>query len=500
MRNSDSTETVGRLARRPSRLSWPVLAASLLFLATWLNLQGNLESIASGMQVAQAGSQPDDPPLALEHEGINGIAHSFFRDHCLDCHGETNAEGELRLDQLEADLAMPDTFRLWQQILERVKSGEMPPTTEPRPQPQQVADFVMQLTARLDQAARSQPSEPRVVLRRLNRVEYENTLNDLFNVRVSIADMLPEDAIAQGFDNVGAALNVSPVLIERYLDAVDAVLDAAIAPVHNMESRAERFDLYDSLPTWFQAGVWKQDEGVILFRTSGNSATDLRKFRAPAPGRYRFRISASAHNSDKPLPMAVLLGNFVVSGNPTRHLGYFDAPPGPPKVIEFEERLLKKNDTIKVTPVALPSVYLNHGNMTKYPGPGLHIHWIEIEGPLAETWPSESYRRVFGEVDPKRGTLADIEMLLRAFLPKAFRRPVTDGERVQHQPGTPRCVGAGPHPGTASATPATECPGGRARHSRSHHHPRTAGEASSDRELQRLPLSHRPAWLCAGKL
>lgn len=428
MQNSDNSETIGLRARRPFRLSRLALAASLSFLATWLNLRGNHETFVGGMQFVQAATQYDDPPTALEHEDINGITHSFFRDHCLDCHGETNAEGELRLDQLEADLAMPDTFRRWQQILERVKSGEMPPTTEPRPQPQQVTDFVMQLTARLDQAARSQPSESRVVLRRLNRVEYENTLNDLFNVRVSIADMLPEDAIAQGFDNVGAALNVSPVLIERYLDAVDAVLDAAIAPVHNMESRTERFDLYDSLPTWFQAGVWKQDEGVILFRTSGNSATDLRKFRAPAPGRYRFRISASAHNSDKPLPMAVLLGNFVVSGNPTRHLGYFDAPPGPPKVIEFEERLLKKNDTIKVTPVALPSVYLNHGNMPKYPGPGLHIHWIEIEGPLAETWPSESYRRVFGEVDPKRGTLADIEMLLRAFLPKAFRRPVTDGE------------------------------------------------------------------------
>ncbi len=112
------------------------------------------------MQFVQAATQYDDPPTALEHEDINGITHSFFRDHCLDCHGETNTEGELRLDQLEADLAMPDTFRRWQQILERVKSGEMPPTTEPRPQPQQVADFVMQLTARLDQAARSQPPNP----------------------------------------------------------------------------------------------------------------------------------------------------------------------------------------------------------------------------------------------------------------------------------------------------------------------------------------------------
>ena len=62
--------------------------------------------------------------------------------------------------------------------------------------------------------------------------------------------------------------------------------------------------------------VVQQSEGVILFRNSGDSATDLRQFKAPAPGRYRFRISASAHHSETPLPMAVLLGNFVVSGNP----------------------------------------------------------------------------------------------------------------------------------------------------------------------------------------
>ena len=116
--------------------------------------------------------------------------------------------------------------------------------------------------------------------------------------------------------------------MERYLEAADTLLNAAIAPVHSLESSKARFDLYDSLPQWFLAGVWKQDEGVILYRSSGDSATDLRAFKAPAPGRYRFRIAASAHNSETPLAMAVLLGNFVVSGNPTRHLGYFDAPPG----------------------------------------------------------------------------------------------------------------------------------------------------------------------------
>ncbi len=370
----------------------------------------------------------ETPIATSDSAGLMRSVQPFVTAHCLRCHGPQKAEGDLRLDQLDADLSKPTSFERWREIVARVQSGEMPPKKEPRPDPASVADVVNKLSARLDEAAAKQRSEGRVILRRLNRVEYENTVCDLFDVRVSVKEMLPEDAVAQGFDNVGAALNVSPVLMERYLEAADAVLNAAVVPVHNLESKTERFDLYDSLPKWFLAGAWKRDDGVVLFRSSGDSASDLRQFKAPAPGRYRFRISASAHNSETPLPMAALLGNFVVSGNYSRHLGYFDAPPGKPAVIEFEERLGAKNDTIKVTPVALPFVYLKQETIPDYPGPGLKIHWIEVEGPFPEAWPTESYRRVFGDIDPKRGTLADAEKLLRELLPRAFRRPVTEGE------------------------------------------------------------------------
>ena len=367
---------------------------------------------------------------ALGTDSVISIAQLFLKEHCFRCHGPDESKGDLRLDQLDADLTQPTTFDRWREIVSRVQSGEMPPIKEPRPQTEQVADMVKRLSILLDEASATLRTEGRVVLRRLNRVEYENSVRDLFDVNVSVKEMLPEDAVSHGFDNVGASLNISPVLMERYLEAADVVINEAIAPVHNLISKTERFDLYDSLPKWFLAGAWKRDDGVILFRSSGDSASDLRQFKAPAPGRYRFRIAASAHNSDTPLAFAALLGNFVVSGNFSRHLGYFDAPPGEPAIIEFEERLGAKNDTIKIVPVALPFVYLKQDTMQDYPGPGLHIHWIEVEGPLPEAWPTESYRRVFGDVDPKLGTHAEAVNLLRAMLPKAFRRPTTEAEVI----------------------------------------------------------------------
>ncbi|PAW80630.1 MAG: hypothetical protein B9S33_18080 [Pedosphaera sp. Tous-C6FEB] len=351
---------------------------------------------------------------------------AFLKEHCLRCHGPEQAKGDLRLDQLSTDFAQPSTFERWREVVTRVQVGEMPPKKEPRPPAAQTQALVRQLSARLEAASAQQRAEGRVVLRRLNRVEYENTVRDLFAVDVRVKEMLPEDAIAQGFDNVGAALNISPVLMERYLEAADAVITAALLPVHKLESKKERFDFYESLPKWFANGVYKQDDGVVLFR---GGATDLRQFKAPAPGRYKFRLAVSAHQSPTPLPLALLLGNFVVSGNYAKHIGYFDAPPGPqPTVIEFEERLSAKNDTVKLMPMALPFVYLNQNNMPQYPGPGLKVHWVETEGPFPEAWPTESYRRVFGDADPKQGTLADAEKLIRALLPRAFRRPVAEDE------------------------------------------------------------------------
>ncbi|OAI47708.1 hypothetical protein AYO44_09095 [Planctomycetaceae bacterium SCGC AG-212-F19] len=373
-------------------------------------------------------AQAEDPPVVSDSTGVVGIAQSFFKEHCVRCHGPTKAKANLRLDRLDGNLSTPRTFERWREIVARVQAGEMPPAKEPQPKPEQVADVVKRLMAMLNETAEKQRSEGRATLRRLNRIEYENTVRDLFDVIVSVKEILPEDSTSHGFDNVGAALHMSPVQIERYLEAADAVLDAAVAPVHKLQSKKERYDLYDSLPSWFVAGVWKKDDGVILFRNSPDSASALNKFKAPAPGRYRFRISASAHNSPTPLPMAVLLGEFNVGGQPIQHLGYWDVAPGEPAIIEIEERILARTNTIKVAPVALPFVYLNHKTMPDYPGPGLKIHWIEVEGPFPEEWPTRSYRRVYGEIDPKRGTLADAEKLLRELLPRAFRRPVADGE------------------------------------------------------------------------
>ncbi|MSU41120.1 MAG: DUF1587 domain-containing protein, partial [Pedosphaera sp.] len=124
-----------------------------------------------------------DSPAA---PALDAPSTAFIKEHCLRCHGPEKTKGDLRLDQLDTDFAKPSTFERWREVVARVQSGEMPPKKEARPKPAQVQTFVRQLSARLDDAAAKHRAEGRVVLRRLNRVEYENTVHDLFAVNVSV--------------------------------------------------------------------------------------------------------------------------------------------------------------------------------------------------------------------------------------------------------------------------------------------------------------------------
>ena len=84
-----------------------------------------------------------------------------------------------------------------------------------------------------------------MVLRRLNRAEYENTVRDLLGVDVDLKDLLPADTSANGFDNGAEALHVSSFLMEQYLEAADKVLDAAIANGPQPSMIKKRFDIKD---------------------------------------------------------------------------------------------------------------------------------------------------------------------------------------------------------------------------------------------------------------
>src|SRR5262249_33193880 len=133
------------------------------------------------------------------------------------------------------------TREKWLAALKRVQAGEMPPRGKPRPPEKEIQALSDWIHGKVRAAAAG-----RVVLRRLNRVEYENTMRDLLGIDVDLKDLLPEDGSAGGFDNVGAALHVSSFLMERSLEAADRALSLAIANGPQPPKLKKRYSLQDS--------------------------------------------------------------------------------------------------------------------------------------------------------------------------------------------------------------------------------------------------------------
>ncbi len=356
------------------------------------------------------------------------LVRTFLAQHCYKCHGGEQQEAGLRLDRLAWQLDDRSLARPWVAVLDRVTAGEMPPADEPRPDTIELKAATDYLQSALHEGdlARQQ-REGRTVYRRLNRFEYENSVRDLLAVNLKLADLLPEDTLASGFDNIGEALTVSSVLIERYLEAADAALDAALVTGQRPETKSVKVTLVRH-PDDYRLKLACRllpDQTVILFNSRA-SLHVLEKFRAPVAGLYRLRISAYAYQSaGQPLVMSIHSGSFEPNVANEELIGYFDLPPDKPQVIEVVAKLPAQG-TLKPLPYRVGDRNLQ--DWSTYAGPGVAIQWVEIEGPLIDQWPPASYQRLLGDVDLNTGTLDDAQTILRSFVPRAFRRPAADEE------------------------------------------------------------------------
>jgi len=386
---------------------------------------------------AESGSRE---PLAKSYDDQ---VRPFLTAHCLACHSGENPKGKLPLDRLTPDFSDAAGRKQWLTILKRIKAGEMPPKTKPRP-PQADAEKLIDWIADQEAAeAKRQAAYGRVVLRRLNRVEYENTIRDLLAVDIELKELLPIDSSAGGFDNVGDALHVSSFLMERYLEAADRALAVAIANRPQPPLVQKRYSLKEErhVKSTTERVFRHLDEGLVMFSSSAWQGITLSQSYPPDRGKFRFRISAYGFQSgDKPVTFRVDAGPMLMATK--NHLvGYFDAPADKPTVFEFVDPLEARTH-IRLLPYGLASAQaVDKIGADSYEGPGLAVEWIEVEGPLHDSWPPESHRRIFGDLTQKPAPIynqsdrvevvsdnpaADAAKILRSFARRAYRRTVTD--------------------------------------------------------------------------
>ena len=370
----------------------------------------------------------------------------MFKLHCQKCHSGAKPKGEFNIENLAQDFADKRNREMWLAVLEQLNSGNMPPKEERRPPAEEVKAAAIWISERVGAAEIAQRAEEgRVVMRRLNRAEYANTMRDLLHVEVDLSDLLPADTSTSGFDNSAELLHTSSYLMRSYLDAADRVLDGAIANQPKPWQLQKRFDIKEEKSVKATGSVYRHvDDGVAIFASweSANIRVTMWDFRSHVRGKYRFRISGYGFQSEgKPVNFHVTAGT-LKEVTEERLIDYFAVPADKPTVIEITEQLEPENririiaDNLPALPPAVEKV-----GADKYTGPGLVIQWVDVEGPLLESWPPPSHKAIFGDLkqapiagdgDSQRlevvseQPLVDAERILREFTRRAFRRSVTD--------------------------------------------------------------------------
>ena len=180
--------------------------------------------VISFLKAAAVTAEPASPP---DGAGFGQVVQPFLKEHCVNCHGPDKQKGKLRLDTLANDFSDPLVAEKWKEVVNSVNGHEMPPEEEPAPDPAAAGRFAAWLEAELAHGEIAKRST-RVVLRRMNRAEYDNTIRDLVGVDFRPAEKFPEDPPAGGFDNIGQALTMSPLQVELYYAAARQILDRAL--------------------------------------------------------------------------------------------------------------------------------------------------------------------------------------------------------------------------------------------------------------------------------
>ncbi|MCP5545115.1 MAG: DUF1592 domain-containing protein [Akkermansiaceae bacterium] len=369
--------------------------------------------VASALAVATA--EDVAPDLA---SGWNKEALPIFETYCYDCHGDGLRKGELALDRFGSIKEMRADREVWKRIRDHIRHRLMPPLDEHQPDDAEREKLLAWIDKAVFPVDADHPDPGHVMLRRLNRNEYRNTLRDLLGTRANVIDLLPPDDSGYGFDNIGDVLTLSPAHLERYLEAARVALDdcVVIGPMPPPSKTVVGRDL--------TGDGSRDEEGCFLF-TNGSAETS---FKPAHDGRYRIVVTACGTPGGDEAPRMELR----LDGN-ICHAWSVEAAMERPAEHETEIHLEAGRSH------KLAVAFTNDFYQEDHPDRGrrdrnLMVNRLRIVGPVdGKPLPKpESHRRIFVARESGESDAAYSTRVLRLFARKAFRRPPHPGEIERH--------------------------------------------------------------------
>lgn len=343
--------------------------------------------------------------------------------YCNECHNSEANHGNLTLGKMVLADDQIKNRSAWWKVLKNLRAGVMPPAQMDRPDPEKLETLVSWIKFDVFGINPDDPDPGQIGVRRLNRREYDNTVDDLMGIKFDASLLFPPDDSGSGFDNVGAALSFSPLLMEKYLRAAQTVVDLAV-PRQTWVIPHQEFSGFD----------FHDAESKVKGNNLGSKkpAKVTRDVRVDEAGKYVVHVGVKLHGSFDFDPSRYTIV-FSIDGQErsTHEYGWDEN-----KLFRYqfaeawepgEHRL-----AFELTPVT---------NRADTEEPGLtgvgrestsasfEVHSVRIEGPegTAKRVHPRGYSRFFSLDEPPVSTeerRAYAEQLLRKFTSRAFRGPV----------------------------------------------------------------------------
>ena len=385
----------------------------------------------------------------------------LVNQYCVTCHNERLKTAGLSLET--ADLGHVGTSgAIWEKVVQKVKSGTMPPAGRRRPDELTLEAFVAWLETELDEYATSYPDPGRPADHRLNQFEYGNVIRDLLALEIDAESLLPADESDHGFDNIAEVLSMSPTLLGRYMVAARKISRIAVGDL-TMGPAIETFRVSRGL---------RQNERMNENLPHGTRGGTVVRHYFPLDGEYVVKIRLARNFTNSQIraistrdEIDVLLDGeqvtrFSIGGecetaeDATGSDGMLDPRciPNPSDSYRSTSYQLTADEELQVRFLAtagmhtLGVAFVKKGALTEGPGPALlpprhtsstytapemDVEYVRLEGPynVAGLGDTPSRRRIF--VCRPTGTIDEepcAKEILATLARRAYRRPVTDAD------------------------------------------------------------------------
>lgn len=411
-------------------------------------------------------------PVAAQSEAsqFQTTIEPFLTRNCYGCHNAQSKTAGVDFTQYKTNETAERAVDLWEKAIDKLRQSAMPPPPIPRPKQADVDAVIHWMEAVVAQAdANVRPDPGRVTAHRLNRVEYDNTVRDLLGVDIHPSADFPQDDSGYGFDNIGDVLTVSPVLMERYMNAAGKLVKTAIHGPEKLkpvlvrhQPTTREFELFPKAKSTYDVtglsmpnalhtthlfpvegeytmrvalegrrpassepvyiGVWLDGKQIQTLKIDGRfDGTSIDLFGAQAE--FRTRVPAGEHWLAASV-LKIYEGLPVSYGGPNPSTRPEPPPPDPTKLM-------------KVPPGATPEQVAEARKKAEekirkqfVPANRVVVHYIEIVGPYNQrTAPYENARRLIFVCGHSGEHKRDCpKRILAHFAGRAFRRPVTRQE------------------------------------------------------------------------